>query len=273
MIPSFTKVPVMVNELNKHPGMEVVEKLDLALIEPWLKEFGNYESTLLLSQINQEKDGYSQLFEAFAPLSKAYEEGVKRDAPDYNLFRILNIRHYETKVHTPFLRHLFDPNETHMQGALFVESFLKVIFGDSFDTFKLSRINVTEELPFADGRIDLLIEYFQGNQRRAIVIENKIYHTDEPNQLGRYYQYLTESLGYTGNNLHMVYLKPRAGLPGQDSIDSELLKELLNYRQFSTLGYYEHIYPMLYAIMTQEPKLPSVVRETIKQYLLTIRSL
>ena len=249
------------------------DPLDIIQIKKWLKDFIAFENQLLFSQIDEETSAYDKLFMEFGPISEHYEKGVKAHAPDYNLFYILNIRHYETKVHTPFLRHLLDPHETHMQGSLFFNAFFNLIFKERFQSSVVKSVYVSEELAFPDGRMDLLIEYSYKASQRAIVIENKIYHTDEPRQLERYFNHLTTSMGYTADNLHIVYLKPRAGMPGIDSIDPEKLNKLVRNGQFTCLGYHDHIYPMLQRILTHKPTLPSVVKETIVQYLRTIKTL
>jgi hypothetical protein len=46
----------------------------------------------------------------------------------YNLFHILKIRHYESRVHTPFLVNLLSPKGSHAQGDLFYRVFLEQVF-------------------------------------------------------------------------------------------------------------------------------------------------
>src|SRR5437868_10938799 len=46
------------------------------------------------------------------------------NAPNFNLFQILEVEGMEVSTHSAFLAHLLNPTETHGQGDLFLRQFL-----------------------------------------------------------------------------------------------------------------------------------------------------
>jgi hypothetical protein len=196
---------------------------------------------------------------------------LKAKAPEYNLFSILNIKHYETKVHTPFLKHLLSPDETHQQDRLFFDYFIQNFLGPRFNKETITQIKVYEEFPFSDGRIDILIRFKMNEKPFGLVIENKIYHHDEQNQLKRYYEYLTQACNLPLGQYHLVYLKPQQGAPSNYSIDPNLYKKLKLDEAISEIGYHQHISPWLQSLL--EKIEPLSVREIIHQYIQTINTL
>jgi hypothetical protein len=105
-------------------------------------------------------------------------------------------------AHTAILKNLLDPQATHAQGTLFVESFLGYCpglksLGLSLDE-KLSRrrIYVDSEVGSALGRPDIRIV-----SRRpdfTVIIENTIDQQDQTTQLSRYSEILHSEYGWAG---------------------------------------------------------------------------
>jgi hypothetical protein len=118
-----------------------------------------------------------------------------------NLFQILGISHMEN-YHSKFLAYLLDPSALHNCGPLFLDLFLKKLAEKapsipSPEDFVSSKARVGTEHFCGEkrdidgvaigGRIDIVI--FPGNENQGkvmpIVIENKIYAGDQPDQLAR----------------------------------------------------------------------------------------
>ena len=74
-----------------------------------------------------------------------------------------------------------------------------------------------------------------------MIIENKIYHHDEPNQLERYYVFLSEQCKLCFSNMHLVYLKPYKSPPSRVSITQEKYNLLKDNNCITELGYQEDI--------------------------------
>jgi hypothetical protein len=118
----------------------------------------------------------------------------KRLAPDYNLFEILKIRHYEAKVHTPFLVNLLSPRGSHEQGRLFYNGLIRSLLHSEDpllqpflegEVIELQGEKYTESF----GYIDIWLKVRYQDRDYCLIIENKIYARDQERQLERYYQY------------------------------------------------------------------------------------
>ena len=110
------------------------------------------------------------------------------------------------------------------------------------------------------GRIDIILE--DGKQRRAIIIENKIYASDQSNQLLRYRNYGKEQFGEC--NFKLVYLTLYGCEPPERSLGGEKFEVI-------KLSYAQDILKLLEDLVLTIPSIP--VRSTIKDYIKIIRQL
>jgi hypothetical protein len=219
--------------------------------------------------------GLEDFFLRFEPVREAWEAYLKAHAPGYNVFEILMIRHYEARVHTPFLVNLLNPNGSHMQGDLFYQSFLEKVLGEKGVFEQSEGLSVHGEYSAGDlGRIDILIENRRSAVPFCIIIENKIYATDQENQLERYHQFATERRAYNAENYRLLYLNL---FP--DKAVSDYTMQTTNATQLSDIGilriisYQNEILPWLKWHLDTGPAMPPVLNETIKQYVLTLQYL
>lgn len=108
-----------------------------------------------------------------------------RGLNDANIFTTLVPKHYEVHLHSRFLRFLLDPNGNHYQGTLFLSSFLAACkLSDFFSD--LTQCQVYSEY----DNIDLYIT----DNSKHIIIENKIYAGDQPEQIRRYVESVKKKL-------------------------------------------------------------------------------
>ena len=144
-----------------------------------------------------------------ASLCKQRRSSRAENAPNFNLFQILEVEGAEVSTHSVFLAHLLNPTEAHGQGDLFLSKF----FGEvghaqlaSFDDWFISK-----ELPFRGGRLDIVLQ--SAKARAIIVIENKISTEDHANQLGDYRRWLDMPMRKRafGTRL-LLYLTPAGDL-------------------------------------------------------------
>ena len=117
----------------------------------------------------------------------------------FNIFSTLGVAHYEV-THSAIIACFLNPKESHGQGDKFLRLFLDTI-GDSIIN-NTSQATVYTEYSTPDGRIDILIE--DENHTHGIIIENKIYAEDQPEQLNRYDKFAQSK--YHNDNYSIYYL-------------------------------------------------------------------
>ena len=123
--------------------------------------------------------------------AKQIEEKRRVQGEFFNIFNILGMESEEVKLHSTFIAELLNPKGQHGASHHFLTCFLQTL-GLQEDYIDHTRCSlyikersigpVTET---EGGRIDIIIE----DGTHAIIIENKIYAEDQPNQLLRYYNY------------------------------------------------------------------------------------
>ena len=174
------------------------------------------------------------------------EESLRR-GERFNVFEICGVAYYEV-MHSTIIASFLDPNGSHGQNDLFLKIFLSVVRDETnLDT---SSSSVYTEYVIEDGRIDVLID---DNKGRGIIIENKIYASDQDKQLIRYNNFAKTKYkdGYT-----IYYLT----LDGCDA--SENSSKNVNYVRIS---YSKHILAWLNECIKESSATP-LIRETLVQY-------
>lgn len=168
------------------------------------------------------------LLEVVTDLRNRQRHSLAEAAPNFNLFRILNIEESEVSTHSAFIAHLLHTEETHGQGDLFLQGFL-IELGISDSTFS-NDWTVSSELSFDGGRLDIVLQSAKAG--KILVIENKINTTDHSNQLRSYRDWLdrpSRKRAYKSLR-HLVYLTPHG----------ESAQNALNV-SYEALSYKEHI--------------------------------
>ena len=105
----------------------------------------------------------------------------------FNIFKVCGIDHYEL-MHSAILSELLDPQGSHGQKAQYLKLFMKQYHSNLFEKkIDFDRVVVRREEWTVDhsGRMDIYIEY-EGYP--IVIIENKIYASDQNIQLKRYDQ-------------------------------------------------------------------------------------
>ncbi|MEM6644111.1 MAG: PD-(D/E)XK nuclease family protein [Bacteroidota bacterium] len=204
-------------------------------------------------------------------LQTSLEELKKGELPFYNIFEILNIRTYEEKLHTPFLRELLDPNGSHENGIRFLLSFLELAHAKTIEESDLSSVHIEEEKATELGRIDLFLSYQLGLKDHYLIIENKIYAGDQDKQLERYHSYLTNSLGKSEDQIMLIYLHPNGDLPTSKSIELHLRDRLMKNRVLKLMSYKGDVYSWLEQNYQSILSIP--LKFMIRQYLNTLEKL
>lgn len=130
------------------------------------------------------------LLDSICQIAKTYKKIEVAKGEGYNLFRVIDMTSNETSVHSAFIADLLTPQGMHQMETIFLELFAKqflcdmdfLVEGAKVEREKYIGATTTE----TGGRLDIIITDIKGN---AVIIENKIYASDQENQLIRYYNY------------------------------------------------------------------------------------
>lgn len=210
---------------------------------------------------NSIKDLFSQLL----PLYHAEQERLKKEKEEgkrFNVFSALNMCSDEMRLHSRLLATLLNPKASHGLGNEFLKLFL-IALGLPEDYIIHCKEQIVER-PIGEvtgttgGRIDIILE----DRGHAIIIENKIYASDQPNQLLRYHNYGVKTFGE--NNFKLVYLTLYGSEPSPDSLGGEDF-------EFIKLSYAQDILKLLKKLVKTKPQKP--VHRTIKDYITIIKQL
>ena len=202
-----------------------------------------------------------QLLQSTGAILEKHEEIARLKGENYNVFRVLGIEHREDELHSRFIAELLNPTGSHDQGTVFLKMFLeqvvKPLTSDSlpeeskakvYREYYIGGVKIAGD-ESTGGRIDLFIT----DETRHISIENKIYAGEGEHQITRYCNYKPDS------NL-VLFLTLRD--------DDEASTE----KPYHPISYREHIIPWLESCQKHCADLP-ILRETIKQYIITIKGL
>lgn len=191
-----------------------------------------------------------------AIISKKNAEILDATGGRFNMFRTCGVNHYEN-THSAIIAEFLNPNGTHGLKSKLLECFIETL-GEYFtiQNFNCEKSRVHTEHSTEEGRIDILIV---DNQNKAIIIENKIYAIDQPEQLKRYNRYAqTYKNGYL-----ILYLT----LFGDNA--SEQSGKGVSYLSIS---HKENIINWLEKCVAISSRFP-MVRETIIQYINHLKQL
>jgi len=144
----------------------------------------------------------SQASEVFAEVRR----GWKATAERFNVFDSISFIDYELR-HSEFIRFLLDPQATHDQGTVFLETFLSQI--GIGDVENLNHARVVGELRIQNRRLDIFI-HIPGIL--ALIIENKIWSIEGDDQVGAYQQWLIENHAEC-KVTRVVFLSPNGQQP------------------------------------------------------------
>lgn len=203
----------------------------------------------------------SLLQEVFS-INEKYKNIADVTGENFNLFRLLKVEASEVRTHSAFIAELLNPQGSHGKGDAFLKCFIQIFEIHGFENFaKIDAVVKVEEVG-KYGRIDIVIKPKKG---RLIIIENKIYATDQVLQLIRYKKQYPNS--------HLLYLTLYGNEPDIISIvDSVNDNQLKSGIDFFTASYKENIIEWLHICRKEAANNP-LVRETITQYINLIKHL
>lgn len=175
------------------------------------------------------------------------EESLRR-GERFNMFQICGVDHYEV-MHSAIIASFLDPKGNHGQKDKYLKVFISIL--DDKIGIETSSCSVYTEYVTNEGRIDILIEDKKG---KGIIIENKVYATDQWEQLKRYDRFSKHKYGES--NYAIYYLT----LDKHDASDSSAGEVAYN-----CISYGEHILNWIEECIKESVTTP-LIRETFIQY-------
>ena len=205
----------------------------------------------------------SEVAKYYAESKRKENERWKR-GESFNIFNTIGLRSEEVRLHSAFIGELLNPRGSHGASSLFLKAFLEVMgIEDGYLDYEDYSPNILERVigtvtATEGGRIDIIIE----DGEHAVIIENKIYASDQRNQLLRYHNYGRKMFpeGY-----ELLYLT----LDGHDPSDDSLGNKEFEYKSIS---YETEIVEWLEKCLELAPnELP--VSAVIRQYIDLVKQL
>jgi hypothetical protein len=206
---------------------------------------------------------FNHIKTALETINSISKELNEHFANDFNIFCLLGVEKKEDKTHTAFIANLLDPEGSHAQGYLFLESFIKYC-NNKDQSFPKVISNIENYQWFVEtwkytsnGIPDIVIS--SPDLEYLVVIENKIDAQETGNQLKRYLDWMGKKKDRYKNQ-SLIFLNPR-GYPS--------VKEAMDGQKYLILSY-EDIYNWLNS-SSDHVKAPRV-KEIITQYLDVIQT-
>lgn len=197
------------------------------------------------------------LLQLIYKIRQEYRKSISQTGLDFNIFEIIGLTTEEVRVHSAFISNLLNPKGTHHQNEKFLELFIKRFSYNNIDVANTSvecEKYIGRKTDDAGGRIDIFIS----DRSKTIIIENKIYASDQDNQLVRYHRYDKKAL--------LLYLTLDGREPSKDS------KGDLTSNDYKCISYSEDILNWLEDCKAAVDDIP-IIREAINQYIILIRNL
>lgn len=168
----------------------IENKKDISLLQRWQHVVDAHEKSI---------KGFLNLCK---PICFEYEKSkLQACSESFNVFSLVSDLYYRENFHSDIIKFFLDTKETHAQGSIFLEQFIKMLQqrGQKIDFQDYQDATAIRE----EGKIDILIK--SENSKHAIIIENKINDAgDMPRQLPRYFDDITQNYHYQIDSI--VYL-------------------------------------------------------------------
>lgn len=190
----------------------------------------------------------------------------KLNGENFNLFILLDRERDEVKTHSAFISELLKPNGSHGMGNVFLRLFFNMLIQNNYlDNYSDDCIDETHiEVEKYVGKIldiNSRLDIYISNRDFQICIENKIYAKDQSKQLERYKKFLVQN---KSKKHLLIYLS----LFGKEYSQSELKKD----SEYICLSYKDEVLSWLKECLKEAVDYP-ILRESIKQYIILIKSL
>lgn len=217
------------------------------------------------------------LLENVSIIQKKYNNIAEITGEKFNIFSVLNLTSNEVRTHSAFIGELLNKSGSHglkdIPLKLFIQMLEEKFIPNKIDDYKneidLNRFKINTETSKTivekhigklngdktdGGRIDIIVE---DNNKKALIIENKIYAGEQENQLIRYNNY--------NNEAPILFLTLKESKP-------KSAKGLIENKHYFNISYKDDIIKWLDACLKEATDKP-MLREVLKQYTYLIKTL
>ena len=189
----------------------------------------------MANNINQIVDSLISINQVIENFRLQREKNELYDSNRFNPFQFLRT---DEMGLSKILAFLLDPTETHGQGDLFLNSFLKFIGKHQFLAYKkvnIYREKTTKETTKENRRHDIFIEGLLGNKIAWVIsIENKLQGAvDRPNQM---HDYAKDLKNYVSESYFLIYLPIFSNNPPEISISEKYWAKLMTKKKAMVLS-------------------------------------
>ena len=197
----------------------------------------------MANNINQIVDSLISINQVIENFRLQREKNELYDSNRFNPFQFLRT---DEMGLSKILAFLLDPTETHGQGDLFLNSFLKFINKHQFLAYQKVNIylekitkeendEITNETTNKNGRHDIFIEGILDNKRSWVIsIENKLQGAiDQPKQM---HTYAKDLKNYVSDSYFLIYLPIFSNNPPEKSISEDEWAELMSNKKAMVLS-------------------------------------
>ena len=197
----------------------------------------------MANNINQVVDSLISINQVIENFRVQREKNELYDSNRFNPFQFLRT---DEMGLSKILAFLLDPTETHGQGDLFLNSFLKFINKHQFLAYQKVNIylekitkeendEITNETTNKNGRHDIFIEGILDNKTSWVIsIENKLQGAiDQPKQMHTYDKDLKN---YVSDSYFLIYLPIFSNNPPEKSISEDKWAELMSDKKAMVLS-------------------------------------
>ncbi|OOF77742.1 hypothetical protein BKG96_07570, partial [Rodentibacter caecimuris] len=185
----------------------------------------------MANNINQIADSLISIHEMIEKFRLQQEKNELYDSNRFNPFQFMQTNEMGL---SKIIRFLLDPKETHGQGDLFLNSFLKFINKHQFLAYE--KVNIYLEKPTkGNRRHDIFIEGWLDNKRVWVIsIENKLQGAiDQNNQMK---DYAEDLISYSEESYFLIYLPIFGDSPPKESISEEQWSDLVHNKKAMVLS-------------------------------------
>ncbi|MGQ7946757.1 PDDEXK-like family protein [Flavobacterium sp. WC2509] len=217
------------------------------------------------------------LLENVSAIQKKYDNIAEITGEKFNVFSVLNLTSNEVRTHSAFIGELLNRRGSHglkdIPLKLFIQMLEEKFIPNKVDDYKnendLNRFKINTETSKTivekhigklngdktdGGRIDIIVE---DNNKKSLIIENKIYAGEQENQLIRYNNY--------NNEAPILFLTLKESKP-------KSAKGLIENKDYFNISYKDDIVKWLGACVKEATDKP-MLREVLKQYTYLIKTL
>lgn len=193
-----------------------------------------------------------------------------RLAPKFSIFNYFSTNEL---VLSNILADLLDPNGSHGQDLLFIQTWFNLnqkTLDEKWKKIDLKQSSIKIKLEEKNWRLDtlrrmdILIEISVQGEKFGLCIENKPFANDQKDQLN---DYALELETRYGNQWHLIYLSGYGQDPTEKSISGNQLKKLQEKRQLSILGYADLLEWLSECIVHSKNERVRVFLEELKLYI------